>query len=63
MGKVISQELYKRLKVEHAEKWYIHKAESIQANETHQILRDFEIQTDHQIPARKPDIVLINKKK
>ena len=27
------------------------------------IFWDFEMQTDHPIPARKPDIVLINKKK
>ena len=29
----------------------------------HKILWDFEIQTDHLIPARRPDLVLINKKK
>ena len=28
----------------------------------HKILWDFEIKTDHLIPARRPDLVLINKK-
>ena len=32
-------------------------------NETHKILWDFVMQTDHQISARRPDLVLINKKK
>ena len=29
-------------------------------NETYEILRDFEIRTDHQIPARRPDLVIIS---
>ena len=41
----------------------MHKPESVLENETHKILWDFEIQTDHLIPARRPDLVLINKKK
>ena len=32
-------------------------------NETHKILRDFEIQIDHLIPARRPDLVIINENK
>ena len=39
----------------------MHKLESIIENKTHKILRDFEIQTDHQIPGRISDQVLINK--
>ena len=37
--------------------------ESILENETHKILWDFEKQTDHLISARRPDLVIINKKK
>ena len=29
----------------------------------HKICRDFEMQTDHLIPARRPNLVIINKKK
>ena len=36
---------------------------TIQANETHKLLRDFEIQTDLQISAIKPDLIIINKKR
>ena len=40
----------------------MHKPESVLENETHNILWDFEIKTDNLIPARRPDLVLINKK-
>ena len=30
-------------------------------NESHKVLRDFEIQTDHLISARRPDLVVVNK--
>ena len=40
----------------------MYKPESILENETHKILRGFEIQMDHSILARRPDLVLINKK-
>ena len=63
VGKVIHWELCKKLNFHHATKWYMHKPESVLENETHKILWDFEIQTDPLITARRPDLVLINKKK
>ena len=35
----------------------------VQENATHKLLWDFNIQTDHLIPARKPDLIIISKKK
>ena len=32
-------------------------------NDTHKLLRNFNIQTDHPIPARRPDLIIINEKK
>ena len=32
-------------------------------NTTHKLLWDFNIQTDHLIPARRPDFIIINKKR
>ena len=32
-------------------------------NATNKLLWDFNIQTDHLIPARRPDLIIINKKK
>ena len=34
----------------------MHKPESVLENETHEILWDFEIQTDHLISARRTDL-------
>ena len=41
----------------------MHKPESLFENETYKILWDLQqIQTDYQIPARRPDLMSINKK-
>ena len=60
--KMIHWELCKKFKFDHTTKWYGHKSESAQENETHEILWDFKIQTDHLIPARIPYLVINNKK-
>ena len=41
----------------------MHKPESILGNETQKILWDFNIQTDHRIEARRPNLIFINKEK
>ena len=41
----------------------MHKSKSVLDNMRYKILLDFEIQTDHLIPARRPDLVLIYMKK
>ena len=41
----------------------MYESESIQENETHKILWYFEVLMDHLILTRRPDPVLINKKK
>ena len=40
----------------------MHNPESVLDNHTHKLTWDFEIQTDHQISARQPDLIIINKK-
>ena len=42
---------------------YMHNPESILENETQKLLWDLEIQTDHLILARQPDLVIISKEK
>ena len=44
-------------------KWYMHKIDSIQENETHKTLWDFKIQTDPPIQAWNSALMLINKQK
>ena len=41
----------------------MHNLESIIENETHKILWYLEIQTDHLISARRPNLVIVKKKK
>ena len=49
MGKEIHRELCKKFKFHRTKKWYMHNPESVPENETHKVLWDFEIQTDHLI--------------
>ena len=44
-----------------AKEWYMHNPAFVLENNTHKLLCD--IQTDHLIPARRPDLIIINKKK
>ena len=57
MGNVIRWELYKKLKFDHTNKWYMHNPASVLKNETHKLLWDFDIQTDHLISARQTDLI------
>ena len=61
--KVIHWELCKKLKLDQTTKWYMLKPESVLNNGTHTILKDFEIQTNHLIPARRPDLMIFKKRK
>ena len=60
---MIYWELYRKSKLEHTDKYYLHQPESVLENETHKILWNFEIQMDHPISSKRPGLVLINKKK
>ena len=55
--KAIYLELCKRLKSHHTSYWYMYKPESVLGNETHKILWDSQIQMDHLIKARRPNLV------
>ena len=55
VGKVIHWEFCKKLKFDSTSIWCMHKQKSVLKNATHRTLRNFEIQTDHLIPAGRPD--------
>ena len=63
VGKVIHWEMSRKFQFDHTNKWYMHNPAPILENDSHKLLWDFNIQTDHLIPARRPDLILINKKK
>ena len=62
VGKVINWELCKGLDFDHTNKWYIKKSESVVENVTHDIILDFEMQTNILIPTSRQDLVSLNKK-
>ena len=63
VGKVVHWELYKKVKFNHTHKWYMQNPASVLENDTHKLLWDFDIQTDHLLSARRPDLIIINKKR
>ena len=63
VGKVIHWEMCKKLKFDHTNKWYMHNPAPVLENNTHKLLWDFDIHTDHRISATRPDLIIINKKK
>ena len=62
VGKVIHSVMYKKFKFDHMNKCYMHKPSSFLENDTHILLWNFDIQTDHLISARRPDHIIIDKK-
>ena len=63
VGKVIHWETCRNFQFDHTNKWYMHNPAPVLENDSHKLLWEFNIQTDHQIPARRPDLIIINKKK
>ena len=61
VGKVIHLEMCKKFKFDHANKWYMHNPAPVLENDTHKLLWDFDIQTDHLILAKRPDLIINNK--
>ena len=41
----------------------MHNPASVQKNDTHKLLWDFDIQTNHLFSARRPELIIIKKKK
>ena len=62
-GKVIHKELCKKFKFDHTNKLYMHNLEFSLKDEMPKILWSFEVQTDHPISARRPDLLIAKKKK
>ena len=63
VGNVIHWEMCKKFKFDHTNKWYMHNPAPVLQNDTHKLLWDFDIHTDHLISARRPDLIIINQKK
>ena len=62
LGKIVHWKLAGKCNFEAEGKWYKHEPDSVLQNEDYKILWDFSIQTDHVIEARRPDLVVVDKK-
>lgn len=64
VGKVVHSELCKRLHFANANKWHIHKKETVLKNGNSRIyMRYMEVQSDKLTKAVRPDVIIVNKKK
>ena len=55
-------EMCRKFQLDHTNKWYMHNPAPVLENDSHKLLWDFNIQTDHLIPARRPDLIIIKKR-
>ena len=62
LGKIAHWKVARKCNFEAGDKWHEQEPESVLENEDYKILRDFSIQTDHVIEARRPDLVVVDKK-
>ena len=62
VGKKVHWEVSKRCGFDVAKKWYKHEPDAVSENNDFHILWDFEVQTDHVIEARRPDMIVTDKK-
>ena len=60
--KKVPRDFCKKNGLEHTEKWYEHIPEGVLENEEVKVLWDINVQCDNVIEARRPDIIVINKK-
>ena len=56
---MINRELYKKVKFDHIDKWYMH----VKKNEERKIHWNFDIQKYHLVSARRPGFVKVNWKR
>ena len=63
VGKVIHWEMSKKSNFDHTNKWYMHNPATVLKNNTRELLWDFDMHTDHRISARRPDHLIINRKR
>ena len=63
VGKVVHWEMCRKFQFDHTNKWYMHNPALVRENNMHKLLWDFNIKTDHLIPARRPNLIIINKKR
>ena len=62
VAKKVHWDICKKNELEHSEKWYEHAPEGAVENEEIKVPRDINIQCDNPIEARRPDLIVTDKK-
>ena len=62
IGKKIHWEVCRKYGLDTKDRWYEHEPQAVCEKEHYKILWDFPIQTDHVIEARRPDMIIVDKK-
>ena len=62
VAKKVHWDICKKNRLEHTEKWHEHAQEEAVENEEIKVLWDINIQCDNLIDARRPDLIVIDKK-
>ena len=62
IARIVHWKLCHKFKLGKSDKWYEHQPISVQESGDFKVLWDFNIQCDHVIEARRPDVVITNKK-
>ena len=62
LGKIVHWKLARKFNFGAGDKWYEYEPESVLENEDYKTLWDFSVQTHHVIEARRPDLVVVEKK-
>ena len=63
VGKVILWEMCRKFKFDNANKCCMHNPAPVLENDSNKLLWDVNIQKDHLIPSRRPDLIIINETK
>ena len=53
----------KKFRFDYTNKWYMPNPARVRENDTHKLLWEFDIQKDHLISAKRPELIIINTKK
>ena len=61
VARYVHWQLCQEAGIESCDKWYEHNPEYVMENKDYKIYRDFTIQCDGVVEARKPDVALIEK--
>ena len=62
MARTIHWDLSGKCGFERNERWYDHVPESVLENDDYKLLRDYSVRTDHENGARRPDLMIIDKR-